>query len=98
MRSRKPFYIFYPQYFDLKRTRSEGRKISKKLAIEKISAQDILSAAKSLGYQAQYEGQHKYPRTWWDPPGRVLIDTKGKKKSKVMLDVAKELRKTRSKS
>ena len=98
MRSRKPFHIFYPQYFDLKRTRSDGRKISKKLAIEKITAQEIATAAKSLGYQTQYEGQYKYPRTWWETPGRVLIDTKGKKKSKVMLEVAKELSKTRSKS
>ena len=56
MRSRKPFHIFWPQYFDLKRTRSDGRKISKKLAIEKITAQDIAKAATSLGYQAQYEG------------------------------------------
>jgi len=99
MRSRKPFLIFWPQYFDLKRTRSNGRKISKKFAIEKINAQDIVKAAKSLGYQTQYEGQYKYPRSWWESnTGRVLINVKGKKKSKVILEVAKEIRKIQSKA
>jgi signal recognition particle subunit SEC65 len=30
--------------------------------------------------------------------GRVLVDTKGKKKSKVILEVAKEIRKLQSKT
>lgn len=93
MRTRKPFIIFWPQYFDAKRSRSEGRRIPKKFAIEKINASDISKAAKRLGYNAQYEKGYHYPRSWWDEPGRVIIDTKGKKKSNVMLEVAKEIKK-----
>jgi signal recognition particle subunit SEC65 len=68
MRSRKPFIIFWPQYFDAKRSRSEGRRIPKKFAIDKINTNDIVKAAKHLGYDAHSEKGYQYPRTWWDDP------------------------------
>ncbi len=98
MRSRKPFLIFWKNYFDLKKTRSEGRRIPKNLAIDKITTKDIAKAARRLGYKAEIEGNYRYPRTWFEEPGRVLIDTKGKKKSKILLEVAREIRKLRGKS
>jgi len=97
MRLRKPFLIFWPQYFDSKRSRAQGRKIPQNLAIEKVTTKEIVTAAKRLGYSAEVEGSFKYPKTWWDNPGRVVIDTKGKKKSKVLLEVAREIRKIRGK-
>lgn len=97
MRTRKPFLIFWPQYFDAKRSRSNGRRVSKKFAIEKVNTGDITKAARILGYNAKIEKNYKYPKTWWEEPGRVLIDTKGKKKNKVMLEIAKEIRKSQSK-
>ena len=97
MRSRTPFHVYWPQYFDIKRSRSEGRRLPKKLAIEKISIDLIAKSARRLGYTAEVEGNYRYPRSWYDPPGRVLIDTKGKKKSKVLLEVAKEIKKLQTK-
>jgi len=97
IRSRKPFLIFWPQYFDAKRSRSKGRRLSIKFAIDRVSLSDIAKAARNLGYNADIEQHYKYSRTWWDDPGRVVIDAKGKKKSKVMLEVAKEIRKLQSK-
>ncbi len=98
MRSRKPFLIFWPQYFDAKRSRSNGRRVPKKFAIDKVALNDIAIAAQSLGYNAEIEENFRYSRTWWDEPGRILIDAKGKKKSKVLIEVAKEIRKMQSKN
>jgi signal recognition particle subunit SRP19 len=98
MRSRKPFLIFWPQYFDAKRSRSNGRRLPKKFAIEKVSLEEIAKAAQNLGYNSELERTYKYSKTWWDDTGRVLIDAKGKKKSKVMLEVAKEIRKLQTKT
>jgi signal recognition particle subunit SRP19 len=97
MRSRKPYIIFWPQYFDAKKTRSEGRRVPKKFAMEKVSAKELVAAASKLGYPVQLESNYRYPRSWWDEPGRVVIETKGKKKSKVLLEVAKEVKKLQSK-
>ena len=98
MRARKPFLIFWPQYFDGKKSRSEGRRLPKKLSIDKVSTKEIATAARRLGYRAEIEGSYKYPKSWWENSGRVVINTKGKKKSKVLIEVAKELRKMRTKS
>ena len=98
MRSSKPFIIFWPQYFDAKRSRNNGRRLPEKFASEKVSLEDIVKSAKNLGYNVEIERNYKYSRTWWDDAGRVLIDTKGKKKSKVMLEVAKEIRKLHTKT
>ena len=97
MRTRKPFLIFWPQYFDVKRSRSEGRRLPKNLAVEKVKIEEIAKAARRLGYRAEIEQTYKYPRSWWENPGRVVVNTKGKKKSKVLLEVAKEIRKMRTK-
>jgi len=59
---------------------------------------DIAKAAANLGYKAEIESIYRYIRTWWEASGRVLINTQGKKKSKVLLEVAKEIRKLQSKS
>lgn len=95
MRTRKPLLIFWPQYFEGKRTRKEGRKLPKNLALEKASSVDIAKAARRLGYRVENDTISQYPRSWWDPPGRVLIDTKGKAKSRVIKEIAKELRKSK---
>ena len=63
-----------------------------------MSNEVLLKAARRLGYNAQLEAGFNYPRTWWDDPGRVIIDIKGKKKSKVMLEIAKEIRKMQTKN
>ena len=97
MRSRKPFIIFWPQYFEVKRSRSNGRRVPRKFAIEKVTAGDIVDAANRLGYTAHHEKGYRYPKTWWDDPGRVSIDTAGKKKTKVLIEVAKEIKRVQLK-
>ena len=98
MRTRKPYLIFWPQYFDAKRSRSNGRRLPRKFAIDKVNLEEIVKAAKNLGYNAEIERSYKYPRTWWEDPGRVILDAKGKKKNKILLEVAKEIRKIQSKT
>lgn len=93
MRKRTPYLIFWPQYFDKNRTISQGRRLPKNLAIEKITLEDIEKAVNALGYEYRIENTPKYPKTWWDNPGRILIDSKGKKKRKMLFEIAKQIRK-----
>lgn len=93
MRKRTPYLIFWPQYFDKNRTINQGRRLPKNLAIEKVSLDDIEKAVKTLGYEYKIENTSRYPKTWWDNPGRILIDSKGKKKRKILFEIAKQIRK-----
>ncbi len=95
MRSRKPFLIFWPQYFEARKTRSEGRRLPKNQAIDKVSCKEIAKAANRIGHGAQIESVLKYPRSWWEDSGRVVVNAKGKKKSQLMKEIANEIRKMR---
>ncbi|MHA1105096.1 MAG: signal recognition particle subunit SRP19/SEC65 family protein [Promethearchaeota archaeon] len=97
MRARKPFIIFWPQYFDAKRTRAQGRRVPIKYAIDRVNVKDLHNSARKLGYKVQLETNYNYPRSWWDDPGRIVVDTKGKTKSKVLIEIAKELKKNQLK-
>lgn len=95
MRKRTPFLIFWPQYFEARKTRSQGRRLPENLAVDKVSCQEIAKAANNLGHTAQIEPVLKYPRSWWEDSGRVVVNAKGKKKSTLMKQIAKEIRKIR---
>jgi len=60
MRSRKPFVIFWPQYFDAKRSRSKGRRVPRKFALEKINNNDILIVIEAKNRDSNISQNLKY--------------------------------------
>ncbi len=65
--------VLYPAYFDLGRSREEGRRVAKKFAIESPTVEEIAAAAKALGLQPQVEEGKGFPSTPWRKEGRVLV-------------------------
>ena len=72
-------YVLYPLYFDIAVSRLNGRKVGRKHAMEKPTAEMIAKAAGSLGLHPQLEKDHAHPSTPWRKEGRVLVDKKGPK-------------------
>src|SRR2546428_10022991 len=64
--------VLYPAYFDLKRTRQEGRRVPKSLAVDGPTAEEIEKAAKALGLSPKIEADRAYPSSHWRKEGRVL--------------------------
>ena len=90
---KRSLIAFWPQYFDRDRPRSKGRKVAKKNATPEPKAQDVLKGAQSAGYYAEMDPFRQYPRTWWDEPGMVLVDTMGQKKTFALHKIAPEVKK-----
>ena len=65
--------MLYPAYFDLGRSREDGRRVAKKFAIETPTVEEIAAAAKALGLQPQVEEGKGFPSTPWRKEGRVLV-------------------------
>ncbi|HEY5606609.1 MAG TPA: signal recognition particle subunit SRP19/SEC65 family protein [Thermoplasmata archaeon] len=65
--------VLYPAYFDLGRSREDGRRVAKKFAIESPTVEEIAAAAKALGLQPQVEEGKGFPSTPWRKEGRVLV-------------------------
>ena len=83
-------YVVWPIYFDKSVSRLNGRKVSKKHAVEKPSIENISKAAKSLGLHPILEKNAAHPSRNWKKEGRVLVDKKGSK-SKLLVQISNRL-------
>jgi signal recognition particle subunit SRP19 len=88
--------VIYPVYFDYGKSRREGRRIPKSLAIPNPSIDEIASVAEELGLNPEVSRETKYPRNPISR-GRVVVD-KYISKHKTMLLIAKSLKEKRAKS
>lgn len=72
-------YVIWPLYFDKTLTRKQGRRVPKKLAIEKPQLESLLKAARSLGLNPVNEKTKSHPSRPFIKEGRILVDKKNSK-------------------
>ncbi|NLE04821.1 MAG: signal recognition particle protein Srp19 [Crenarchaeota archaeon] len=87
--------IVWPAYFDLNKTRNEGRRITKNLSISSPKITEIEEAAARLGLDHEVVPEKGYPKTPWTKPGMLLIK-KQESKEKTINTLAKQLIKIRN--
>ncbi len=82
--------VIYPVYFDYNRSRKEGRKVPRSLAVQNPSIEEIAAAARELGLDPEISLEVKYSK---DPTtkGRVVVN-KYISKQQTLLLLAKTLR------
>ena len=66
------YQCIYPVYFDKTRSRAEGRRVGKKLAVENPLARGMVDAVQELGLNALFEPGKVHPKDWSNP-GRVKV-------------------------
>jgi signal recognition particle subunit SRP19 len=86
--------VVYPEYFDVGLSRSEGRKVAKKYAIQSPKLEDITKAAKLAGLKPIVEEERSYPGKWHKRSGRIIVPKKFKK-TKILQKMASKLKKTK---
>jgi len=82
--------LLWPAYFDSNKTRLQGRKVPKSLAIASPKLEEMQKAAKGIGLQPEVVFDVKYPKSPWQKTGYVLIPKKGSK-TQIIRKIAKEL-------
>jgi len=82
--------LLWPVYFDSNKTRQQGRRVSKSLAVASPKLEEIQKAAKDVGFQAEVVINVKYPKTPWQKTGYILIPKKGSK-TQMLREIAKKL-------
>ncbi|OTB16116.1 hypothetical protein K445DRAFT_317110 [Daldinia sp. EC12] len=68
----KDYQMLYPVYFDATRSRAEGRRVSKSLAVKNPLAREIASACAALRLSPVFEAHRIHPKDWANP-GRVRV-------------------------
>ncbi|KAH8778837.1 signal recognition particle, Sec65/Srp19 subunit [Diaporthe sp. PMI_573] len=69
------FQCLYPLYFDASRTRAEGRRIPKELAVPNPLAREVINACRDLRLQTLFEPEKMHPKDWANP-GRIKVQLK----------------------
>jgi signal recognition particle subunit SRP19 len=86
----------YPAYFDLDKTRREGRRVARELAVSKPRLEELAEAVKQLGLEAKVVEGTRYSRCWWGPQGMVLV-RRGMRKEELLRMVARAMKEARVK-
>jgi len=87
--------IIWPAYFDSAKSRSEGRKVQKSLAVPSPRIPEMEEAAEKLGLVHEVVADAGHPRTPWMKTGMLLVKKKGSK-NQIIAMMAKQLQKMRS--
>jgi len=91
MPSRKEgLLVVYPEYFDSRLSRKEGRRIPKEAARESPTLEDLEKAARAAGLEPRSEPKSAYPSWWFEQRGRLMVKKKTTKERTLRL-IAKKL-------
>jgi len=82
--------LFWSVYFDLEKTRTEGRRVPKILAVSSPKLDELQRAAKQLGLNPEVVSDAAHPSCPWIRTG-LLIIPKNETKGKTLKKIAKEL-------
>ncbi|WP_457615316.1 signal recognition particle protein Srp19 [Methanopyrus sp.] len=86
--------VIWPAYFDADRSRSEGRRVPKRLAVRNPRLTELRRIAEKLGLNPEVQRDKQYPKRWWDDKGRLIVD-KLESKRKTLLLIAEKLKERR---
>ena len=91
IKMRKQNKIFlWSIYFDTNKSRADGRRVPKKLAVSAPKLEEIQRAAKRLGLQPEIVSDAAHPSSPWLKSG-LLVVPKTESKDKTLKKIAKEL-------
>jgi len=73
--------VLWPHYFDARRSRGEGRRVAKAMAVDKPDAAWVEAAARKAGLKPQLQEDSKHPSLPHHKAGRVLVAKDGSKEA-----------------
>ncbi|MEM3507261.1 MAG: signal recognition particle subunit SRP19/SEC65 family protein [Candidatus Bathyarchaeia archaeon] len=83
--------IIWPANLDLRKTRKEGRKIPKSIALDMPKLHEIEAAARDLNLNPIPVKEASRPSTWWEKTGYVIVDKKGESKISILRKIASNI-------
>jgi signal recognition particle subunit SRP19 len=87
--------IVWPAYFDATRSRLDGRRVPKNLAVTIPRTAELKEAAEKTGLKCELVPEVGYPKTPWQKTGMLLVEKKGSK-NQTILTIGKKLLEVRS--
>jgi signal recognition particle subunit SRP19 len=86
--------VLWSVYFDSTKTRNEGRRVPKRLAISAPKIEELQRAAQLLGLQPEVVSDAAHPSCPWLHAGMLVVPKK-ESKNKILKDIGKEIQSLR---
>ena len=86
--------MVWPQYINKNLSLSEGRKVSKEIAVSDPTLNDIERALKRMGLSMSVQKEKSYPGKWYEKSGRILVES-DLKKLDLLKSICEEIKKIR---
>jgi len=86
--------IVWPAYFDSTKTREEGRRVPKTLAVPSPRVLELKEAAEKIGLEYELVADVGYPKTPWLKTGMILVK-KNEPKDQIIKKIVRQLLKIR---
>jgi len=83
--------VLWPVYFDAGRSRGEGRRVPRRLAVPSPSVEALVRAVEALGLRYRVVRGAAHPRIPWRKTGMVIVE-RVKPKGEIVRDVARFLK------
>jgi signal recognition particle subunit SRP19 len=87
--------IIWPAYFDIGRTRKEGRRVPKNQAVQSPRITELQEAVEILGLESEVNIEAHFPKTPWAKTGMLIVE-KDEPKELIIKKIAKQLAKIKS--
>jgi signal recognition particle subunit SRP19 len=87
--------IVWPAYFDVARSREDGRRVPKSIGVASPKIVEVKEAAEKLSLACEVFPDAGYPKASWLKTGMVLVEKKGSKNQTIRM-IAKQLSSMRS--
>ena len=82
--------VIWPVYFDSTKSRSEGRRVPKNLAIPEPDVKTVQKAVEHVALEAEVIPDIKHPRMSWRKSGALIVSKKDSK-NRIIKNIAEEL-------
>jgi signal recognition particle subunit SRP19 len=82
--------VLWPAYFDSTKTRKQGRKTPKNVAVPAPRQDELQKAAQKIGLQTEMIADAHHPKNPWQKTGLIIVP-KNTSKTQIIHKVSKEL-------
>jgi signal recognition particle subunit SRP19 len=84
----------WPANIDAKKSRRDGRMVSKRSSVRAPKLEEMEEAADELGLHPEMQPEKAFPKSWWERSGRVVVD-KTSTKGEVVRGISKRINELR---
>ncbi|MCG2863739.1 MAG: signal recognition particle subunit SRP19/SEC65 family protein [Vulcanisaeta sp.] len=87
------YWIVWTVYFDSTKSRKNGRKVPRSIAVKAPTIDELVKAATNLGLEFEVYNDKKHPASWFEGPyGYIAVKKReGLRKRELIKAIAREL-------